>query len=221
MVLSCDYKRVGDGDAGPNTGGMGIYSPPGFVDAALAAEVQRDVVEPVLRAMHGMGRPFRGTLYPGLMLGPAGLRVVEFNCRFGDPETEVLMPRLASDLLPVLDACARGRLAGTAVAWSDMPAVGVVLASGGYPGPYRTGLPITGLDDVDGEVLVFHAGTRLAEDGTVLTNGGRVLTVVAAAPSLARARERVYDNVRRIRFEGCHFRTDIALRELAAAGVGG
>ncbi len=215
MVYSCDYKRVGDGDTGPNTGGMGIYSPPGFVDETLAQTIQATIVEPAVRAMAAAGRPYRGTLYPGLMLTPDGPRVVEFNCRFGDPETQALMPRLRSDLLEVCAAVTAGRLNEVEVCWSGDAVVGVVLASGGYPGPYRTGCPITGLDRVDPDVHVFHAGTALTDDGTVVTAGGRVLTVAAAGPTIAAARERVYDNVRRIHFEGCHYRTDIGLREIA------
>ncbi|MER3419157.1 MAG: phosphoribosylamine--glycine ligase [Chloroflexota bacterium] len=216
MVYSCDYKRVYDGDQGPNTGGMGAYSPPGFLDAEQEAEIRRTIIEPAVRALAEMGRPYRGTLYPGLMITAAGPRVVEFNCRFGDPETQVLMPRLTSELLTICEACVRGRLADTLVTWSERAAVGVVLASGGYPGPYETGAPIAGLEAVDPDVQVFHAGTRRLDDGTVVTAGGRVLTVVATGATLAEARARAYDNVRRIRFAGCHARTDIALRELAA-----
>jgi phosphoribosylamine--glycine ligase len=214
MACSCDYKRVYDGDQGPNTGGMGAYSPPGFVTRELEAEIRRTIIEPAVRAMAEMGRPYRGTLYPGLMITAAGPRVVEFNCRFGDPETQVLMPRLASDLLAICEACVRGTLSERLVAWSERAAVGVVLASGGYPGHYETGVPIHGLGTVDPDVQVFHAGTRRLEDGTVVTAGGRVLTVVATGTTLAEARARAYDNVRRIRFAGCHARTDIALREL-------
>src|SRR5581483_824271 len=194
---------------------MGAYSPPGFVDAAFAETVRAGIVDPVIRALAAGGRPFTGTLYPGLMLTDAGPRVVEFNCRFGDPETQVLMPRLDSDLLSILEAAAHGRLAGAAVRWSPRAAVGVVVASGGYPGPYQTGLPISGLDAVDPDVQVFHAGTRTREDGRVVTAGGRVLTVVATGATIAEARARVYDNVPRIRFAGSHYRTDIALREVA------
>ena len=215
MVYSCDYKRVADNDQGPNTGGMGAYSPPGFVDAVLADEIRRTVIEPTVKAMTDAGRPYRGTLYPGLMITDAGPRVVEYNCRFGDPETQVLLPRLDSDLLDICLAVVQGRLAETPVQWSQHATVGIMLASGGYPGAYATGLPITGLDSVDSDVLVFHAGTRRPDDGGVVTAGGRVLTVVATGPTLAEARDRAYDNVRRIHFDGCHFRTDIALREIA------
>ena len=214
MVYSCDYKRAGDGDTGPNTGGIGVYSPPGFVDEALARQIEQTVIEPAVRAMAQAGRPYRGTLYPGLMITDAGPRVVEFNCRFGDPEAQALMARLSSDLLDICEAVVHSRLAETEVRWSDEAAVGVVLASGGYPGPYQTGYPITGLDAIDSDVHVFHAGTKLRDDGAVVTSGGRVLTVVATGPTLAAARARAYDNARRIHFDGRHYRTDIALREI-------
>ena len=213
MVYACDYKRVNDADQGPNTGGMGVYSPPGFVDEALAEQVRRTIVEPVIRALADAGTPYTGTLYPGLMITDVGPRVVEFNCRFGDPETQALMPRLQSDLLEIMLAVVKGTLAGAEVRWRDNAVVGVVLASGGYPGAYRTGLPIAGLDALDPDVHVFHAGTR-TEDGLTVTAGGRVLTVVAEGRTLAEARARVYDNVPRISFAGMHYRTDIALREV-------
>ena len=213
MAFACDYKRVYDGDRGPNTGGMGVYSPPGFVDAALAERIRLDIVEPTVQALREAGSPYTGTLYPGLMITDAGPRVVEYNCRFGDPETQALMPRLHSDLLEIMLAAVHGRLADADIRWQDNAVVGVVLASGGYPGSYQTGLPIEGLDTLDEDVRVFHAGTRPA-DGRVVTAGGRVLTVVASGATLAEARARVYDNVPRIRFAGVHYRTDIALREV-------
>ena len=213
MVYACDYKRVQDGDIGPNTGGMGAYSPPGFVDDALAEQVRRSIIEPTIRAMAEAGTPYRGTLYPGLMVTDAGPRVVEYNCRFGDPETQVLMLRLDSDLLEIMLAVVQGRLSETEVSWKENAAVGVVLTSGGYPGPYQTGYPIHGLELGDEEVQVFHAGTKL-DGGRVVTGGGRVLTVAAAGVTLAEARARAYDTVERISFPGMHYRRDIALREL-------
>ncbi len=212
MVYSRDYKRAFDGDLGPNTGGVGAYSPPRLVDDSLAARILSTIIAPTIQAMAAEGRPYRGTLYPGLMLTEDGPRVVEYNCRFGDPETQVLMPRLDSDLLDILLAVTTGTLAATPVRWSPVAAVGVVLASGGYPGAYRTGLPISGLGDIDKDVLVFHAGTT-RDDGTVVTAGGRVLTVVGTGASLKEARQRAYENVRRIRFDGCQYRTDIARSE--------
>ena len=221
MPFSCDYKRAQDGDTGPNTGGMGVYSPPGFLDAERSPEIFSAVHAPVVRALRESGRPFRGILYAGLMVREGRTAVLEFNARFGDPETQVVLPLLESDLLDVMRACVEGRLDREPVRWRSGAAVGVVLASGGYPGAYETGKPITGLDTVDqgvdGGVLVFHAGTQLRDDGAVVTSGGRVLTVVAVAPTLAQARERAYENAARIDFEGRQYRTDIALRELASA----
>ena len=219
MPFSCDYKRALDGDRGPNTGGMGVYSPPGFLSNDRAPEVYGAVHEPVVEAMADAQAPFRGILYAGLMVreglpGPKAASVVEFNCRFGDPETQVVLPQLQTDLVDVMEACLAGRLAGQPLEWSGEPTVGVVLASGGYPGSYETGKPISGLDAVDADVAVFHAGTTVGDDGTVLTSGGRVLTVVAHGPTLADARARAYDNAARIEFEGCISRSDIALREL-------
>ena len=214
MPLSCDYKRIGDNDAGPNTGGMGAYSPPGFVPANVAPRLFAGVHGPAVAALRAAGAPFQGALYAGLMVNEGEASVLEFNCRFGDPETQVVLPRLRSDFLSVLDACSSGRLAEQPVEWSDDATVGVVLASNGYPGSYETGKPIHGLDAVDNEVQLFHSGTRLNDQGEVVTNGGRILTVVARAPSLAEACARVYDNVRRIDFEGCSYRRDIAAREL-------
>jgi phosphoribosylamine---glycine ligase len=210
MATACDYKRVFAGDKGPNTGGMGAYSPARFVTAALAAEIHGAVAQAAITALAAEGRPYRGTLYPGLMLTEAGPRVIEFNCRFGDPETEVILPRLRSDLLPILYAAATDSLAGVPVEWDERPCVAVVMASGGYPGPYKTGLPIDGLDGVPPYVNVFHAGTR-RENGRVVTAGGRVLTVAALGATIEDARARAYDGVRQISFEGMQRRGDIAL----------
>ncbi len=212
MVLACDHKAVFDGGRGPNTGGMGAYSPPSFINAALADSLNQTISAATVRALAAEGRPYRGTLYPGLMLTDAGPQVIEFNCRFGDPETEVILPRLRSDLLPILLAAARGDLSSVPVEWDDQVCVAVVLASAGYPGPFATGHPITGLDSVDADVQIFHSGTA-EQDGKIVTAGGRVLTVVARGATIAAARERVYDNVHRIQFEGVHFRTDIGLHD--------
>ncbi|HZQ38163.1 MAG TPA: phosphoribosylamine--glycine ligase [Dehalococcoidia bacterium] len=213
MPFACDHKRIYDGDRGPNTGGMGAFSPPPFVDGVLAQHIFTLISQRAITALRGAGRPFRGTLYPGLMLTDSGPRVIEFNCRFGDPETQVLLPRLESDLLPVLLAAARGDLTGVEPRWDDGACVGVVVASGGYPGSYRTGVPIAGLDALDDDILVFHAGTAL-EEGGVVTAGGRVLTVVGRGATIAAARERVYANVERIRFDGAQYRRDIGQRGL-------
>jgi len=210
MEAACDYKRVFDGDRGPNTGGMGAYSPPAFMTPQLADEIQQRIVAPTIAALAAEGRPFRGTLFSGLMLTDAGPKVVEFNCRFGDPETEVILPRLKGDLLPILHAAATSSLEGIEIVWDPRPCVAVVLASGGYPGPYRTGLPIHGLSDLPPDVIVFHAGTRL-EGGQVVTAGGRVLTVVALGETIAAARARAYEGVRCLAFDEAQYRTDIAL----------
>jgi phosphoribosylamine--glycine ligase len=175
--------------------------------------VEREILVPTLAALATEGRPYRGVLYAGLMLTADGPKVLEFNCRFGDPETQVVLPLLESDLVGIAQAVARGELRSADVRWAPGAACGVVLAAGGYPGDYATGQPISGLDAVPPDVLVFHAGTR-AESGRVLTAGGRVLTVAAVGPSLAAAQQRVYEAVDGIRFEGRHYRHDIAAREL-------
>jgi phosphoribosylamine--glycine ligase len=216
MPFSCDHKPVFDGNRGPNTGGMGAYSPPGWLPDATAEHIRRDVTEATVRAMAAQGVPFKGVLYPGIMVTAEGPRVIEFNARFGDPETQVLLPLLQSDLLDIMLATSDGTLDNVNVRWSDQAAVAVVLASGGYPGPYETGKPISGLEDVDRDVMLFHAGTRRTDDGHLVTNGGRVLAVTALAPTMAAAREKAYGNVERIRFDGMHYRRDIGASEAAA-----
>ncbi len=214
MVPACDYKRIGDDDAGPNTGGMGSYAPPGFFSAEMTDRVSRDVLLPTVQAMAGEGITYKGALYVGLMISDGRLVVLEFNARFGDPETQVVLPLLKTDLVDVLMAVVEGRLDRMKIEWSPQACVGVVMASGGYPGGYKTGYPVHGLGDVDKDVPVFHAGTKLGDDRRVYTDGGRVLTVVGVGRDIAEARERAYDNVSRIRFEGCYYRRDIALREI-------
>ena len=220
MPFSCDHKPVFDGDEGPNTGGMGVYSPPGWLTDDDAARIEREVTERAVAALSASGREYRGVLYPGMMVTANGPKVIEFNCRLGDPEAEALLPRLTSDLLAICEGVAHGRLAEVPVEWDDDATVGVVMASGGYPGSYATGKPITGVEDVDSDVQVFLAGARRDADGTLVTAGGRVLCVVAKAPTLGEARERAYDNVRRIHFEGAHYRTDIAAPARVASGRG-
>ena len=214
MMPACDYKRAGDGDEGPNTGGMGSYCPPGFFGGDMIDMVQRTILEPTVRALAEEGRPYKGVLYAGLMITDDGPKVIEFNARFGDPETQAILPLLKSDLAELMMAVVEERLDAVDIQWSDGACVGVVLASGGYPGEYETGLPIAGLDAVDEDIVVFHAGTK-ADDGVILTDGGRVLTVVGTGKDIADARDRVYANIPRIRFEGCHYRKDIGLREVA------
>jgi phosphoribosylamine--glycine ligase len=209
MPYACDHKALYDGGRGPNTGGMGAFSPPGFVDAQLHDTIWRAIVEPAVRALADRGTPYRGTIYPGLMLTDAGPRVIEFNCRFGDPEAQVILPRLASDLFEPLWAAATGDLSKTELAWSADACVGVVVAAGGYPGPARHGDAIEGLDDLDPDVLVFQAGTSRDATGRLRTAGGRVLTVAALGSTVEAARARVYANIARIRFGGMQYRRDI------------
>ncbi len=205
-----DHKRVGDGDAGPNTGGMGAYAPAPDVDAALLADVQRRVLVPTIMGMAATGTPYVGVLYAGLMLTADGPKVLEFNCRLGDPETQVLLPLLETDLFDVLVACVEGRLADVDIGWRDGACVTVVLASEGYPGPSLTGRSICGLDDAAAldDVLVFHAATT-RRDGRVVTTGGRVLAVSAVGEDLSSARARAYQGVDCVTFDGRHFRRDI------------
>jgi phosphoribosylamine---glycine ligase len=210
-VTACDYKRVFDGNQGPNTGGMGSFSPPDFYTDELCEEAMRKIMRPTINALASEGAPYAGVLYGGLMLTESGLKTIEFNCRLGDPETQVIMPRLETDLADITLAVIEKRLDKQDIAWSSQACVGVVMASGGYPGHYSTGFPISGLKDVDIDVLVFHAGTKLDASGRTVTNGGRVLTVVATGGTLSQARQKVYNNISRISFEGAHFRHDIAL----------
>jgi phosphoribosylamine---glycine ligase len=214
MVPACDYKRVGDGDTGLNTGGMGSYSPPGFFGSEMVKKVKETLLEPVVKAMAKEGSPYKGVLYAGLMVTADGPRVMEFNCRFGDPETQAMLPRLDTDLVDIMLAVIDGDLNKIKIGWRKESCVGVILASGGYPGKYATGLPITGLDAVDDDVMVFHAGTK-SIDGAICTDGGRVLTVTALGRDIAEARDKVYRNIPRITFKGCHYRRDIGLREVS------
>jgi phosphoribosylamine--glycine ligase len=216
LAPSCDHKRAFDGDQGPNTGGMGAYTPTRLVDAATMARIEEEIVLPAVREMAERGVPLRGALYPGLMLTADGPKVIEFNCRFGDPETQVVLPTTVGDFGAWALATATGTLATTPQPIQEGAAVGVALASGGYPGSYEVGKPIHGLDTVaaDPNVLVFHAGTARAGNGEIVTAGGRVLTVVGLGADLATARDRAYAAAHQITFEGRHFRTDIATREL-------
>jgi phosphoribosylamine--glycine ligase len=211
LAFAQDFKRVGDDDAGPNTGGMGAYSPVPFVDDATAERIRTDVVEPTIRAMADEGVPYRGVLYAGMMLTDAGPRVLEFNCRFGDPETQALMPRLASEPAALVLACARGELPSRRVDLRPGACVTVVLASGGYPGAYETGFEIEGLEAAERVVgaTVFHSGTA-ERQGRVVTAGGRVLSVSATGSSIGEARERAYDASGRVSFGGMRYRADIA-----------
>ena len=211
LVAACDYKRLEDGDLGPNTGGMGSYSPPGFWTPELSEEVERSIMRPVINAMAEQGTPYRGVLYAGLMLTADGPKVLEFNCRLGDPETQTLMPRLTSDPLELMLACSEGNLDRVKVAWDSRQFVGVVMASGGYPDHYETGFEIAGMEFADDDAPVFTAGVVAGESGAPVTAGGRVLTVVGGGDSIAQARARAYDRLGLISFRGAHWRSDIGL----------
>ncbi len=212
-----DHKRALDCDQGLNTGGMGTFSPPAhLLTPELERQVREQILDPFLAGVRKDGLDFRGMLFPGLMVTAAGPKVLEFNCRFGDPETQVLLPRLESDLVDLLNATIDRRLSERKPRWSSRSAVCVVMASGGYPGKYATGKPITGLDSMPPGVTVFHAGTKPAGDGGFVTAGGRVLGVTALGDDLAAARATAYDAVGKIRFEDAHFRTDIAAKGLRA-----
>jgi phosphoribosylamine---glycine ligase len=217
LVPACDYKRALDGDRGPNTGGMGGYSPVGFFGESDASAAVKTVLEPVVGRLRERGSPYRGCLYAGLMVNEGRLQVLEFNARFGDPEAQVVLPRAASDLLPLMVEAARGELS-TGATWSPRCSVGVVLASKGYPGPYGTGHPIEGLSSLEPDVYAFHAGTASGPAGYE-TAGGRVLTLVAVDETMAAARARAYRNAQRVRFTGMIYRTDIGLREVEPATV--
>jgi len=220
LASARDHKRAFDGDAGPNTGGMGAFSPANNFDADQQAQFERGVMRPLLDGLRESGITFRGLLFPGLMMTAEGPRVLEFNCRFGDPETQAILPRLKSDLLPLLEATINGTLDRATIEWDERPAVTVVMASGGYPDKYDVGKPISGLEvAVSDSVQIFHAGTR-RENGAVVTNGGRVLAVTALGETVAAARTRAYDAVSKIHFEGAHYRRDIALSVVDGKIVG-
>lgn len=213
MVSAQDHKRAFDGDRGPNTGGMGAYSPAPVVTGAVYERVVREILQPVVEVLHREGSPYAGVLYAGLMITDNGPKVLEFNCRFGDPETQVILPRLSTDLVEIMLACCSGQLANVAVQWCSEAAVCVILASGGYPGNYEKGKLITGLDALPQDVLAFHAGTKQV-NGRLYTDGGRVLGLTALAPSLAQAVDKAYRAVDRVSFDDMHYRTDIAAKGL-------
>ena len=213
MVSSMDHKRIGEGDTGLNTGGMGTIAPNPCYTAALADECMKTIFVPTIEAMNAEGRPFTGCLYFGLMMTPNGPKVIEYNCRFGDPETQVVLPLLESDLLTVMQATTNGTLAETEVTFSPGAAACVIMASGGYPEAYAKGKEITIPDELSENVIV--AGAKL-EDGKLLTNGGRVLGVIGMADTLKGALDKAYENVSNINFEGAYYRRDIGARALAA-----
>jgi phosphoribosylamine--glycine ligase len=215
MASSQDHKRVFDADKGPNTGGMGAYSPAPVVTKHIEKQVMETVMNPTVRAMEKEGRLFKGILYAGLMIHNGEAKVLEFNARFGDPETQPVLARLDSDLIDIVESILDGKLASLKIKWKSESAVCVVMASGGYPGPYSRGKEISGLEKAAGhrDVMVFHSGTALRE-GRVVTDGGRVLGVTGIGPSVAAAIDNAYAGVREISFEGAHYRKDIGARAL-------
>ena len=215
MVAAQDHKRVYDADEGPNTGGMGAYAPAPVMTDKLKEKCVELVLKPTIAAMKAEGRKYQGCLYAGLMIKDDDIKVVEFNARFGDPETQVVLPLLASDLVEVMLACAQGRLHEVEVEWADAATVCVVMASGGYPGSYDQGLPITGLEEAGAlaDTIVFHAGTKEAGDA-IVTAGGRVLGVTATGSDIRAAKDKAYAAVEQINFKDAHYRHDIAWRAL-------
>ncbi len=212
-----DHKRALDGDQGPNTGGMGAFSPADNWNSKLQSQFETEIMRPLLRGFLQEQILFRGLLYPGLIITSDGAHVLEFNCRFGDPETQALLPRMKSDLLPLLEATIDGKIDKCTIEWDARAAVTVVLASAGYPGKYETGKTISGLDDAAKleDVRIFHAGTK-RDAGEIKTAGGRVLAVTALGSTIEAAQTRAYEAVSRIHFENCHYRRDIALSAVAA-----
>ena len=215
MATAQDHKRVGEGDTGPNTGGMGAYSPASIMTPALIDETMETIIKPTLAAMARRGAPYRGVLYAGLMLTPEGPKLVEYNARFGDPECQVMMMRLKSDIVPVLEAAATGSVGNMTLDWHDDAAMTVVMAAEGYPGSYDKGTVIKDLDKVDAEAMVFHAGTARAEDGTITATGGRVLNVTARGKTVAQAQASAYAGVNAIDWPQGFCRRDIGYREIA------
>jgi phosphoribosylamine--glycine ligase len=214
MVPACDYKRISDNDMGLNTGGMGAYSPPSFFDESLINQVMDDIIEPTIRGLSSEGIKYKGVLYTGLILNENRPKVLEFNARFGDPEIQAIIPRLQTDLLDIVNAVINEDLKNTEIKWNSDSCIGVVMSSGGYPGEYKTGYPITGLDSLDKDIIVFHAGTKPGNGSSIVTDGGRVLTVTATGKTMQEARDHAYNNIKKINFRDSHYRKDIALREV-------
>ncbi|GHU99770.1 phosphoribosylamine--glycine ligase [Clostridia bacterium] len=208
MVSSQDHKRSHDGDKGLNTGGMGAFAPSVKFNKKLLPGIMKDIIMPTMEAMNQEKRPFKGVLYFGLMIDGGDVRVLEYNARFGDPETQSVLPLLKGDLLDIFDKIIDGKLADAKIAWEDKACLCVMLTSGGYPAKYETGKPVAA-GDLDKDVILFHSGTRRGADGTLLTAGGRVLGVTAVADDLDAARKKVYANIKKITFDKMHYRTDI------------
>ena len=215
LVSSQDHKPAYDGDTGPNTGGMGAYSPAPVVTDAIFEQIMGSVIRPCIEGMHAEGNPYSGVLYAGLMITDAGPKVIEFNCRFGDPETQVVLPRMKTDLVPLLMGCCDGTLDGMEVTWNEGACLSVVMASGGYPKAYEKGKAISGIPEAEAneDVIVFHAGTKQV-DNELRTNGGRVLNVTALGTDIESAINLAYEAVEKIHFDGAHFRNDIGAKAL-------
>ncbi|MGV0816667.1 phosphoribosylamine--glycine ligase [Martelella sp. AMO21009] len=214
LATAQDHKAVGDGDTGPNTGGMGAYSPAPVMDAAMIERTMKEIIEPTIRGMAEMGHPFQGVLYAGLMITEKGPELIEYNARFGDPECQVMMMRLKSDLLPILLACAEGRLDSVGADWSEQTALTVVMAAKGYPGSYKKGSEIKALPADDATARTFHAGTAI-KDGRLVANGGRVLNVTALGPNVTEAQTRAYELIESIDWPEGFCRRDIGWRAVA------
>jgi phosphoribosylamine--glycine ligase len=217
MASSQDHKQVFDGDQGPNTGGMGAYSPAPVVTEEVHEKIIEKILRPIIQGMGEEGRPYKGVLYAGLMIHESHPKVLEFNARFGDPETQPVLMRMKGDIIPILKACIEGNLSRYKIEWDSRAAVCVVMASKGYPGDYEKGKPISGLKEVSQmeDVFVFHAGTAM-KDGQVSTNGGRVLGVTGLGKDIPRAIERTYQAAQKISWEGVHYRKDIGYKALCS-----
>lgn len=215
LASAQDHKRVFDGDNGPNTGGMGAYSPAPVISEKMMDTVLKDIIKPTIDALHKEGVNYAGALYAGLMITKSGPKALEFNCRFGDPETQAVLPRLKSDLVELIEASVDDEIDMASLEWDERPCVSVVISSGGYPGEYQTGFEIEGLDALDKmkDVYVFHAGTKMI-DGKIVTSGGRVLNVTALGSDIRDAIDRCYNAINLLEFEGMHFRRDIGYRAL-------
>ena len=211
LITACDHKRIGEGDTGPNTGGMGAFSPSPLWNATLINEIEQTIIYPVISGMRDRGTKYVGVLFAGLMITPDGPKVLEFNCRLGDPETQTILPLMITDILEACKACSEGTLNDVSFKWADESCVSVVLASGGYPSSYETGVPILGLEMVDSDVNVFHAGTKVSQETDYIeTNGGRVVAVAAKGKTIEIAKEKVYSNIDLISFANAYYRKDIA-----------
>jgi len=210
MPFVCDHKPVFNGNKGPNTGGMGCFSPPQWLSNELQKSINQNISAKTIDSLSKIDIDYTGVLYPGLMINGENINILEYNCRFGDPETQILMSKLQSDLLEICLAAADKRLDQITIKWDERPTVGVILASGGYPGKHEVNKVITGLDDVDDDINVFFAGVKNA-NGKLLTAGGRVMAVVGSGETLDEAREKTYKNVSKIKFDNMHYRTDIGL----------